>query len=433
MNERDSFIQPFRNRLLGIFNSSSSGQDPYRQPAYTRPPRRRKTDRRADGNNWELESQNFFDDFISLDEEKITHGLSQARARQAFDRKFRASSHSEHLAREMEILQDTLATEGVAPEITAQKLVLLDQFRQDFEHLIKSRLPLLNQRFELFSLPILKRLKSWGFQPRMLQNLVWLRCFSICRAEMLDNSEALMMAQLSLSYLEQPARYSDMQRFIERHLIDLDSFESLIRQTLHALEQNFRLFEVLAQELELLSLQAQPWYLKQTGRPYLDLNKRLARRHLINRYQNLYNRLSTKTSPGKNDLQLLAEKSSLIPDWKAFNAALEALISLTQHPEVPAHERLSELPGLSRHETTFSLEQLEHIQTQIQQQALHPLTENLQVYVSPLTERQLQSVCEHDLAIQEKWSVFKAQQIHLFQEQVLKKVQQACQDVRPDL
>ncbi|PIQ23274.1 hypothetical protein COW36_08000 [bacterium (Candidatus Blackallbacteria) CG17_big_fil_post_rev_8_21_14_2_50_48_46] len=444
MSERDSFIQPFKTRLFEIFNASSSGQDPYRQAMYQRQQRRKKNGQDGEQESWEQESQNFFDDFISLDEEKITHGLSQAQARKAFDRKFRTSSHRDEIARELELLQDTLATEGISPEVTAQKLEWVTQFLADFNHLVKTRLPALTGKFDLFSLPVLKRLKEWGFQTRTLQNLVWFRCMYYLQQEVLDNPEAYLHVQLTLNYLDIPQRHTELQRFIERHLIDLESCRALIHQTLHYLEQNMRLFEAFVNELHLLSVQAQPYYLKAIGRPYLNLEKRLGRKHLENRYLRLRAQLFEvqrqirhldKTQSSLS--HFLSEKAELLHEWSGMEASLCSLLSLTApNPLNPEAENFEQtlyrlgIPAAQEKSIQFSLEDLVQILEQAEQERIAGQDTPSEVFISPLTQRQLQSIKEQDLATLEKWALYKSQQILLFQKGAIRALLQACQESR---
>lgn len=446
MSERDSFIQPFKNRLFEIFNASS-GQDPYRHALYQRQQRRKKQEKRERTENWDEESQLFFDDFISLDEQKITHGLSQAEAKKAFDRKFRTSNHSENLAREMQSLQDTFGTEGIAPEITQRKLELVQEFVADFQHLIQTRLPALSGRFDLFSLPVLHRLKQWGFQGRMLQHLVWLRCLYRLNQEVLDNPEALLHVEICLLALEQPLRHSELLRFIERHLIDLESCQALIHQTWHYLEQNFRLFEALENELRLLSLQVQPWYLQALGRPYLNLNKRLGRRHLENRYlrlkqqlQEVQRQIRHLDKSQQSLAHFLGEKASLLHSWEGMESTLTTLLALNasaQQSSEPAGESLEHILnrlGLFRENQTArqlqTLEELVKILEQMESQRLQALVAETDRYVAPLTQRQLKAVSTGDLATLEKWSLYKAQQVSHFQKQALLPILQACRESR---
>jgi hypothetical protein len=445
MSERDSFIQPFKNRLFEIFNASSSGQDPYRQSMYQRQQRRKKNEKREGGDDWDEESQNFFDDFISLDEQKITHGLSQAQARKAFDRKFRTSNRSEDLAREMELIEDTFGTQGIEPETTAEKLQKLNEFVQDFEHLIKSRVPAADGRFELFSLASLRRLKQWGMQAKMVQNLVWFRIIYRQQQEVLDNPEAFLHVQLCLQALDLPQRYSELQRFVERHLIDLPSFEALLHQTMHYLEQNTRIFEALENEIRLLSLQVQPWYLHQLGRPYLNLEKRLGRRHLENRYLRLKAQLFDVQKQvrhlEKNHSSVahfLGEKADLLNAWLGMETTLSALLELldlarNQNQEGAENQTaillrlgITDFSGSS----LFTLEILAEILERLQAQNFFASPEVKDVYVSPLTQRQLQAIKEQDFTALEKWAVFKVQQVEQIQNDALKATFQACQQAQ---
>lgn len=443
MNERDSLIRPLKNRLFEIFNTSSLGQNPYRHTLYQRA---KKQPKKADSESWDEESQLFFNDFISLDEEKITHGLSQAEAKKAFDRKFRTSHHSEHLAREMQNLENTLGTEGVAPEITQRKLELVHEFVADFQRLVHTRIPSIAGRFDLFSLPVLHRLKQWGCQARMLQHLVWLRCLYRLNQEVLDNPEALLHVQICLLALEQPLKHAELLRFIERHLIELESCQALIHQTWHYLEQNFRLFEALENEIRLLSLQVQPWYLRKLQRPYLNLDKRLGRRHLENRYlrlkqqlQEVQRQIRHLDKSQQSLAHFLGEKAPLIHHWEGIESTLMTLLALhtsTRQGSEAQQESLEQTfirLGLPSDQSTairlHSLEELVQCLEQPKNQALED-TEEGALYIAPLTERQLQTLNTGDLATLEKWSLYKAQQVSLFQKQVLPLILQACRESR---
>jgi hypothetical protein len=448
LSDRDSFIQPFKNRLFEIFNASSSGQDPYRQSTYQRQQRRKKGTKPEDGEDWDQESQLFFDDFISLDEEKITHGLNRAQVRKAFDRKFRTSTRSDELAREMEIIEDTFGTQGVSPETTAAKLEKLAGFLSDFEQLIRSRAPSVASRFQLFSLPTLRRLKEWGMQAKMLQNLVWLRIIHRMQQEVLDNPEAFLHVQLCLQALDLPMRHMELQRFIERHLIDLPSFESLLNQTYHYLEQNARIFEAMENEMRLLSMQVQPWFLHLIGRPYLNLEKRLGKRHLENRYLRLKTQLMEvqrqikHLEKSQNSLaHFLGEKADLLQAWQGLEGHLSALLELLDlgknEPEVMGEQKAETLQRLGINESLapaanslFQLEYLVQLLTQLQNRHFFDSTELPDVYVAPLTLRQLQSIKSQDLAALEKWAIFKVQQVLLLQNDSLRPTFLACQQAQ---
>ncbi len=448
MSDRDSFIQPFKNRLFEIFNASSSGQDPYRQSTYQRQQRRKKGTKPEDGEDWDQESQLFFDDFISLDEEKITHGLNRAQVRKAFDRKFRTSTRSDELAREMEIIEDTFGTQGVSPETTAAKLEKLAGFLSDFEQLIRSRAPSVASRFQLFSLPTLRRLKEWGMQAKMLQNLVWLRIIHRMQQEVLDNPEAFLHVQLCLQALDLPMRHMELQRFIERHLIDLPSFESLLNQTYHYLEQNARIFEAMENEMRLLSMQVQPWFLHLIGRPYLNLEKRLGKRHLENRYLRLKTQLMEvqrqikHLEKSQNSLaHFLGEKADLLQAWQGLDEHLSALLELfdlgKNEPEVKGEQKSETLLRLGINESLtpsadslFQLEYLVQLLTQLQNRHFFETTDQPDVYVAPLTLRQLQSIKNQDLAALEKWAIFKVQQVLLLQNDSLRPTFLACQQAQ---
>lgn len=448
MSDRDSFIQPFKNRLFEIFNASSSGQDPYRQSMYQRQQRRKKGAKPEEGEDWDQESQLFFDDFISLDEEKITHGLNRAQVRKAFDRKFRTSTRSEELAREMEMIEDTFGTQGISPETTAAKLEKLEGFITDFEQLIRSRAPSVAGRFQLFSLPSLRRLKEWGMQAKTLQNLVWLRVMHRQQQEMLDNPEAFLHVQLGLQALDLPMRHMELQRFIERHLIDLPSFESLLHQTYHYLEQNARIFEAMENEMRLLSMQVQPWFLHLIGRPYLNLEKRLGKRHLENRYLRIkaqmmeVQRQIKHLEKSQNSLaHFLGEKADLLQAWQGLEAHLSALLALldlgktdsdpnTEHKaDTLMRLGIFEPPNTTT-DAIFQLEYLVQLLTQLQNKRFFEGQETPDVYIAPLTLRQLQSIKTDDLVALEKWAIFKVQQVVLLQNETLRPTFLACQQAQ---
>jgi len=449
LSERDSFIQPFKNRLFEIFNASSSGQDPYRQSMYQRQQRRKKGAKPEEGEEWDHESQLFFDDFISLDEEKITHGLNRAQVRKAFDRKFRTSSRSEELAREMEIIEDTFGTQGIAPETTLAKFEKLAAFMADFEQLIRSRSPSVAGRFQLFSLPTLLRLKAWGMQAKTLQNLVWLRVLHHQQQEVLDNSEAFLHVQLCLQALDLPMRHMEMQRYIERHLIDLPSFDALLHQTYHYLEQNARIFEALENEIRLLSMQVQPWFLHQIGRPYLNLEKRLGKRHLENRYLRLKSQLLEVQRQIKHleknhssVAHFLGEKADLLQAWQGLEGHLSSLLELLdlsrQGEQTTLEEQKSETllrlgifsPQPSPDDGLFQLEYLVQLLAQLQNQHFFESPNTPDVYIAPLTLRQLQSIKAQDLAALEKWAIFKVHQVLLLQTETLRPTFLACQQAQ---
>jgi hypothetical protein len=425
MNDRfsDSFISPLKHRFAQIFNTSSSGDNPQRNP-YSRTPKNETQD--SESGNWERESQNFFDDFISLDEEKITRGLSQAEARRAFDKKFRQSRSSEQLAEETEALLDAFKTSTIDPAITREKLLRVATFLQEVARLFQTRYATLHGHFELFSLPTLELLKAAGFQDKYLKFLIYIGYYHHERQEFLNNPAAHAHTQLTLHLLGVPVPLYQLEGDTEKYLIDLASFQSLLDQTLHYIELNLPLFEGVEVAIRERSLAAQPYFLKRLQREGLNLHKRLARKHLDNRYRRVRSNLQLvakqlahldqQQSPVAH---LLGEKAPLIQAWQSMESDLASTLALHEMARggfpIPASYLADHLiyvgvdpqqPALQKVLRGFSLEQLTAWQKPVIPAEPWPRVFPVLTQATPELQQAVQA---NDLAAQDKWSLLKAQ------------------------
>lgn len=288
MTDSKSFMEPFKARLLEVFNSSSSGDNPYaNNPYLAREERKRKKEPAGKESTWEEESRNLFEDFLSLDEEKITHGLAKAKVRKALDKKYAQSRRRDQLDQETRALEDTLETTGISPEVTARKLAALDQWELDLARLLRTRYPALVGWVDLLGRPAWVHLAQQGMQPRFLLNLMILAWYRSRRREASEDAEALLFFQLHIQYLNLGLKADEIHQHLEKYTLEADTFESLLTQTLHAIERNGELIESFETLIKVRCSQARRYFLRLLSQPWLDPDKRLARFHLHQRYQRL--------------------------------------------------------------------------------------------------------------------------------------------------
>lgn len=427
MSDSRSFIEPFKNRLMNVFSASSSGDDPARQAFYgqERKPRKKPTPAQE---QWESESEHLFEDFLSLDEEKITHGLAKAQVRKAMDRKYRRSSHGDQLEQETRALEDTLDAREIDPAVTARKRVRLSEFIQDLEHLLRTRHPALAGRIDLLSRPAWVHLAQQGLPPRFLLNLITLGWYRHSEGEALDNPEALLYLQLQIQSLQLGLRAEEIALHLEKFTLDMEGFESLLSQTLHALERHAEILASFDSLLRVRASQARRYFLQQLAQPWLDPDKRLARYHLDQRFRRLRTQVvELRERLGGQRAVLPEEPARLLERWHGQPQALAALHLLHLLVNSPDAENWSrelatlglseQTPGLPR--LPLSLEQLEQW---VSLSELEPVPVADPGFVSDTVLEQdlLAALEEEDWSTLEKWALLKAAYATRFQQDSVK-------------
>lgn len=423
MNDSRSFIEPFKSRLLEVFNASSSGDNPYRNPPP--PPGKRPKKAEPAEAGWDSESEHLFEDFLSLDEEKITNGLARAKVHKALDRKYRRSSRSEQLEEETLALEDVLDADLIAPEITLQKLDLIAVFLTDVQNLIANRYPGLSQRADLLSRPVWLHLSQQGLHPRFLLNLFMIAHYYQSGQEAYDNPQARLYLQMHVQHLNLGLRAEEIEQHLEKHTLDLERFSSMLDQTLHALERQSELLGSLENLLQIKCEQAQTYFLQRLQEPYLDVNSRLARFYLLQKYRGVCTAVYQLAERLQARQKVEPEQAAdLMQRWLGHEQALASLFVLqaakTELPLIPA-EMETELVAMELDpalfaaiDTQLNLEQLEKW---VQDSVVSSL-ESAPGFVSDqvLEQNWNTAVAEEDWSVLEKWALLKASYGLLFRQ-----------------
>ncbi|MBF2054466.1 MAG: hypothetical protein IGS03_13530 [Candidatus Sericytochromatia bacterium] len=421
-----SFIEPFKARFLEVFNASSSGEDPYRQPYYgEQPMRKRRQARQAD---WEQESLNLFEDFLSLDEEKITHGLAKAKVRKALDKKYRKSRRADQLNQETEALEDLLEVDEIPVEITAAKLARIETFCEDLERLLRTRHPQLLGWVDLLSRPAWKQLVKSGLQPRFVLNLMLIAYYRQYQQEAFENPEARLFLQLHIQDLGLGLKAEEIELHIEKFTIDLDSFDSLVNQTLHALEREPEMLNAFVPHVQARCAAAQRYALYRLGLPHLDPERRLARFHLLQRYRRVRDRvLAARERLQARQQVAAAELKDLSRLWHGqplYLALLAVLHHCVQEGLPRSREQLEAL--LAEHplnseqqERLLQALELGHLEAwleQLQHESLPPPNPGF-VSDAVLDQAIFEAIEQSDWNIAEKWALCKAYYVDIFRRQ----------------
>lgn len=438
-------MEPFKSRLMEVFNASSSGDDPYRQPFYGREERKRKKKPSPDG-GWEKESEHLFEDFLSLDEERITHGLAKAQVRKALDRKYRKSRRSEQLEEETLALENTLEYSEIPPELTERKLELVASWCEDLERLLISRHRQLAEWLDLLSRPAWNHLAQQGMQPRFLLNLMIIAFYHQQQQEMLDNPEALLYLQLHVQWLNLGFKAEEIHSHLEKFTLDLQSFESLLNQTLHALERSSEFLESFVNLLQVRCAQARPYALKKLDQPYLDPDRRLARFHLQQRYLRLQEQLGAQEARLQARQAVPPEQmAQLVQKWhgQSLYLSLLTLLNSCSSGGLPGEREgwleqellptlLQNLSETGRQELLANLN-LTHLEQWWQSAQEDPKQELELGFVSDavLDQDMLAAMANQDLNLLEKWALCKAYYLSLFRRQGLIELERELQVFLP--
>lgn len=428
MSDSKSFIEPFKSRLMEVFNASSSGDEPNRQAYYAR--EEPKSPKKKETEGWEKESEHLFEDFLSLDEERITHGLAKAQVRKAMDRKYRKSQRSDQLEQETRAIEDTLEYSEIPQEITEQKLALVSDWRADLERLIASRHHLLVGWLDLLSRPAWNHLAQQGMPPRFLLNLMIIAYYSEQAKEMLDNPEALLYLQLHVQWLNLGLKADDILTHIEKFTIDLHSFESMLNQSLHALERSAEFLDSFATLVQVRCSQARPYVLQKLEQPYLDPDRRLARYHLEQRYVRLYAKIQGLQERLSAHQALPSEEMAhSVQKWhgQALYLGLLNLLNLCSSEGLPNDREgwlAQHLPqGLSQqeHQLFSQIMDLQHLEQWWQKTQTDRTPEPAPGFISDAVLEQdiLNAIEDQDLNLLEKWALCKAYYLSLFRRQGL--------------
>lgn len=444
MNDSKSFMEPFKARLLEVFNSSSSGDNPYaNNPYLAREERKRKKETAPKDSNWEEESRHLFEDFLSLDEEKITHGLAKAKVRKALDKKYAQSSRREQLEQETLALENTLETTGIAAEVTARKLDALAQWLEDVEKLLRTRYPALLGWIDLLERPAWVHLAQQGMQPRFLLNLMILSWYRRQQREASEDPEALLFFQLHIQYLNLGLKADEILQHLEKYTLALDTFTSLLTQTLHALERQGELIESFETLLKVRCSQARRYFLRQLAQPWLDPDKRLARFHLGQRYRRLHGQMrDVRERLNGQRAADIGEMAWLLGHWRGHGLALAGLQLLNaaqqQLPLTPPRiDDILQPLGLSAGQAEvkallagFTLGGLESW-IQLSQQTETPAADPGFISDSVLEQEIAAAMDGEDWATLEKWALLKAWYASSFRQQSIEPLTRQLADFLP--
>lgn len=427
MNDSRSFIEPFKNRLFEVFNASGQGEDPYRHSFYEQG----KGKKPKQDEVWEEESQNLFEDFLSLDEEKITQGMAKSRVKKAMDRKYRKSRRSEQLEEETRALEDSLDARDIAPEITAEKLAHAKDFASDVKRLIRTRHPALEGWLDLLSFSAWKHLSEQGFPPKLLLNLCILAYYVKTRREVSANPEALLYLQLHTQALNLQLRSGEVDEHVEKYTIDLDGFDSMVSQTLHALERHREMLDSFVELLQARCGEARVYALKRLGQPYLDPDRKLARFHLQQRQE----RLKDQVTQLQNRLQAQQrvdpeQMISLLPHWQGnslYLGLLEVLQRCAQDGLPGSRERLAALLENQSLNWVEVERLLDHLELSQLENWLRPALSAEQIEAGFISDAVLEqniadAIHNSDWTILDKWALCKAHYVDLFERQVVQEL-----------
>lgn len=232
----NSRFEPLKSRLREVFNASSSGDNPYGAlPPTPVPPRRKKAKEKP---SWEQESEHLFEDFLSLDEEKITQGLAKARVRKAMEKKYGQARLSEETA----AMEDTLQVEGVDAEKTQEKILLARRFLEDLLVFLRGRYPDLAHWLNPLDVNLWKHLAAEGLAPKFLLNVMIIAYYLQVKAELWQQPRAMMYLHLHAQLLHLNLSPEHLIQHIEKWTLDVTDFKSLLQQTYHALERHHEYF-----------------------------------------------------------------------------------------------------------------------------------------------------------------------------------------------
>ncbi len=438
-----SRFDPFKSRLKEVFGASSSGDNPYGNPPLPVTPRRKKKKRVPD---WEKESEHLFEDFLSLDEEKITQGLAKARVRKAMEKKYGQARLTEETA----AMEDTLQVEGVDSEKTRQKRAMAARFVSETHTFLGARYPEYVRWLDILDKGLWQHLLSEGLAPRFVLNLMIAAYLIETGLELWQQPRATMFLHLHLRLLDMHLPPETVAQHLEKWTLDPEDFQSLLQQTYHALERHHEAFasyvNTLSPEIEGAIAHA----MEQLQQPTLNLDSRLGRFYLRRNYQRAQHSARQYIQKYRSKQQL---DTSIMHDWMREQKprrrlylrifALQALAASVLPLDGEALQQYDALFGEhytqdQAHEVfqlySKTLEQLNprRLKKWARQSEDTNSWQKTPDYVSDrvLSEDILSAVHDDRWETLEKWVQFKAYQSHLFRSRYLRPWQEVYQGLR---
>lgn len=422
----NSRFEPLKSRLREVFNASSSGDNPYGSPPPTPvAPRRKAAKAKPD---WEQESEHLFEDFLSLDEEKITQGLAKARVRKAMEKKYGQARLSEETA----AMEDTLQVEGVDAEKTHQKVVLAQNFLTELLRFLQERYPHLAKWLNPLEPTLWAHLAEAGLSPKFLLNLMVAAYFIQTEEELWQQPQATMYLHLHVQRLRLNFTPEQLFQHVEKWTLDVSDFQSLLQQTYHALERHHAYFA--AYPVQAQAEKAQVAVLQSLSHVPFRLDTRLGQYALARQYarqqalaRQYVARFHSHQQLNVTDLHDWVKR--IQPQRRLF-LRLFALRALAASVLPLDSDAVQQFDPIFKHPPLYQepLRTLTSSQLQKwgqQTQVKDPVPE----YVSDQVLKQdiLAAMDEDQLTTLEKWVQFKAYQAHLFRSQCLRHWQDVYQ------
>ena len=422
----NSRFEPLKSRLREVFNASSSGDNPYgNPPPMPAAPRRKKVQEKS---GWEQESEHLFEDFLSLDEEKITQGLAKARVRKAMEKKYGQARLSEENA----AMEDTLQVEGVDAEKTSQKLVMASRFLEELRLFLHDRYPHLAHWLNPLDVQLWKHLLSEGLGHKFLLNLVIVAYYLQTELELWQQDRATMYLHLHVQLLKLNFTSDQIFQYVEKWTLDVNDFQSLLQQTYHALERDHAFFASFPVSAQAQTAQAHA-LVELSGVPF-NIETRLGQYALARNYARQQIRARNDVLRFRNhqhvDVSDLHDWVKQIQPQRRLFLRLFALRALSvsvlplDADAIQQFDPIFQMPSLYG-ETLQELTPSRLREWGCPAKPLDPLPE----YVSDAVLKQdiLAAMEENQLSTLEKWVQFKTYQAHLFRRQCLREWQEVYQ------
>lgn len=422
----NSRFEPLKSRLREVFNASSSGDNPYGNPPPVPAAQKRKPSTEASG--WEQESEHLFEDFLSLDEERITQGLAKARVRKAMEKKYGQARLSEENA----AMEDTLQVEGVDAEKTRQKILMAGRFVEELRAFLHSRYPHLAHWLNPLDVQLWKHLSAEGLAPKFLLNLMIVAYYVQTELELWQQDRATMYLHLHIQLLGLNFTPDQIFQQVEKWTLDVEDFQSLLQQTYHALERDHAYFASFPIQIQATAAQA-PVLEALSSVPF-NLDTRLGQYALARNYarQQAQARDYVRRFQGHQQVevsQLLDWVRRVQPQRRQFLRlfalrALSASVLPLDSEAIQQFDPIFQMPALY-HETLQELTPSRLREWGRSIISIDPAPE----YVSDEVLKQdiLTAMEENQLSTLEKWVQFKTYQAHLFRSQCLRDWQEVYQ------
>lgn len=390
-----------------------------------------------DNEKWQQDAEEYFNDFISIDEEKISVALARLEEKRFKKRrkgKDNKQSSSEQKKRREDIEKQTLLVSEAfkditfSPEELAQKKQLSQECLKELKKLVNKLCPEIHLYFDLFSYDSLALLKANGFQDKIIMNIVFIHYFANDDSGVIDTQQYLYF-QIFLFYLNISLTVTEIQNYITSHFNEPQQFEKITQQLIRYIKLNARCFQSIEAELIIRMEHVLPYFLKQIKRSKLDLSKKLAVRNLehqliklrtkINRVNKQIERLLSKK---QSIFNYLGENDGLLLQWKEteYNVCCIFILYYLLNEGFPLttsrlYKHLKSLgvrlkhPEIIERLKGFSLEELGKLQL-LSQQDSNTIKKPEYTLIDP-KQLNYNQLTHDDLQSDEQWILYKTQQI----------------------